>query len=330
MAFVSIAAGVGAAASVGGSIASGQAQSSAASANRTANNNMYANNQALYGLAGTASNANIEPYQETGHLANTTLSGLLGLTSPQSLQAPNIAQFQTPVYTPGKGYTMVTNQVAFDAANREYQAQLAQAQAIQKNGGYGSLTAPYTAQDYQNSPLYTPMVNSLEDLQATPGYQFQLQQGLQSVNNSAAAKGSLLSGNSLEAINNYAQGQAATGFQNAWQRAQSAYQNAFSDSLTQKQNTYNMLSGQSGQGLSAANSANNVNMGVANGISNAGQNNLTGTTSANNQAANAVTNTAAGVNSGIQSGISNYLTGNYLTNKTETPTAPIGGNTKMG
>jgi len=43
------------------------------------------------------------------------------------------------------------------------------------------LTSQYGMEDYKKSPLYTPMVRNLAELQATPGYQFQLQQGLQGI-----------------------------------------------------------------------------------------------------------------------------------------------------
>lgn len=55
-------------------------------------------------------------------------------------------------------------------------------------------------------------------LAATPGYQFNLKQGLSSVQNSAAAKGSLDSGNTLKGITEYGQGMA---------------QNTFNDRMTQ-------------------------------------------------------------------------------------------------
>jgi hypothetical protein len=87
--------------------------------------------------------------------------------------------------------------------------------------------ANYGMDQYQKDIGYTPMVTDLASLQATPGYQFQLEQGLQGVNNTAAARGGLLSGANMKAINDYAQGQASTGYQNAWERAQNAYTNAF-------------------------------------------------------------------------------------------------------
>ncbi len=119
-------------------------------------------------------------------------------------------------------------------------------------GQVGALTTPYGMSQYQNDPGYTPMVNSLQDLQNTPGYQFQLQQGLQSVNNSAAAKGSLLSGANIKAINDYAQGQASTGYQAAWDRAQQAYQNAFNRNTTNQNNAFQRMQSISNNGQSAA------------------------------------------------------------------------------
>ena len=96
------------------------------------------------------------------------------------------------------------------------------------------LTSRYGMEDYKQSPLYTPMVRNLAELQATPGYQFQLQQGLQGIQQGAAAKGGLLSGAAGQAMNNYAQGQAAQGYQSAWERAQKAYGTAFTQDLSQK------------------------------------------------------------------------------------------------
>lgn len=90
---------------------------------------------------------------------------------------------------------------------------------------------PYTNEQYQQSPLYTPMVTNLAELQATPGYQFQLQQGQKALAQTAAARGGLLSGAQMQAAQGFGQQQAATGFQAAWQRAQDAYSKAFEQNL---------------------------------------------------------------------------------------------------
>ena len=103
------------------------------------------------------------------------------------------------------------------------------------------MTGAYTMEQYKQSPLYTPMVTNLAELQATPGYQFQLQQGEQALGQSAAARGGLLSGAQQKAAQNYAQQQAATGFQNAWQRAQTAYNTAFGQNLQRQQQLASVL-----------------------------------------------------------------------------------------
>lgn len=167
------------------------------------------------------------------------------------------------------GQTLAANKATVDSGVNQSNAYLqpyqdAGTQALGNlssgvNGG--SLNSPMTDAQYQASPLYTPMVNDLASLQATPGYQFQLQQGLQSVNNSAAANGSLLSGATLQGINNYAQGQASTGYQAAWQRAQQAYQQAFTNNQSSQNQRYTQLQALANNGQQAANgmSANTMN-----------------------------------------------------------------------
>ncbi|EJN10473.1 hypothetical protein PMI42_06249 [Bradyrhizobium sp. YR681] len=56
---------------------------------------------------------------------------------------------------------------------------------------------------------------AMKSLQATPGYQFQLQQGNNSINAAAAANGTLASGKQLIDLSNYNQGLAGTTYQNA-------------------------------------------------------------------------------------------------------------------
>jgi hypothetical protein len=94
-------------------------------------------------------------------------------------------------------------------------------------GGQGALTAQFNPTQAQ--------------LESTPGYQFTLGQGLKSVQNSYAAKGLASSGAALKGAADYATGDANTTFNQQFQN----YWN-------QNQSIYNMLSGQSGQGLSAA------------------------------------------------------------------------------
>jgi hypothetical protein len=172
----------------------------------------------------------------------------------------------------------------------------------------GGLNTPLTDAQYQASPLYTPMVNSLQDLQNTPGYQFQLQQGLQGVNNSAAANGSLLSGATMKGINDYAQGQASTGYQAAWNRAQQAYQQAFSNNQSSQNQKYNQLQTMANNGQQAAQTQGTNIMNAA-GMINGSQTNYA-TNSGNLALAQGQNNAnmIQGIGNGITSGIAQYNT----------------------
>jgi hypothetical protein len=128
------------------------------------------------------------------------------------------------------------------------------------------LTSRYGMEDYKQSPLYTPMVSNLAELQATPGYQFQLQQGLQGVQQGAAAKGGLMSGAAGQAMGNYAQGQAAQGYQSAWERAQKAYGTAFTQDLSQKAQIGQMYLEPAKLGQNSVLGLGNIGVGAANAM----------------------------------------------------------------
>lgn len=84
-----------------------------------------------------------------------------------------------------------------------------------------SLLSPWTQQFAAPSP---------EQIAKDPAYQFQLQQGLQGVDRSAAAKGTLLTGGTLKALDAYGQGLASTYNDKYYDRALQNYlmnQNTF-------------------------------------------------------------------------------------------------------
>jgi len=90
---------------------------------------------------------------------------------------------------------------------------------------------------------------------ATPGYQFQLQQGENALQNSAAANGGLLSGNEAAAQQQYGQGLASTNYQNT-------YNNAFQNYLQnyqQYQNQVGNLQNLAGMGQTATGQVNALN-----------------------------------------------------------------------
>ena len=69
-------------------------------------------------------------------------------------------------------------------------------------GANGGLPSQYQLQNF--------------NMKASPGYQFQLQQGLNSIQNSAAAGGGALSGATLKAMQQYGTGLAAQDYQNVF------------------------------------------------------------------------------------------------------------------
>lgn len=128
-----------------------------------------------------------------------------------------------------------------EQANSAPWLQSGNAALTQLNSEMPDLTRKFTAQDFQSDP----------------GYQFQLQQGQQAMQRSAAAKGLLNSVGTEQNLNNYSQGMANTDYQQALGN--------FTNSQAQR---YNMLSGLSGQGLSAANMTNAAAANAGNNISN--------------------------------------------------------------
>lgn len=80
--------------------------------------------------------------------------------------------------------------------------------------------------------LTSPITMDQKTLEQTPGYQFNLTQGLKSVQNSAAARGLGNSGAALKGAATFATG-----------LADNTYQNQFSNAITNQANAYNRLKG---------------------------------------------------------------------------------------
>lgn len=127
--------------------------------------------------------------------------------------------------------TIAMQQGMFDKSQQNLQPYMAGgAQAMgQLNGKLadGSLGGTFTGADY--------LANK------DPGYQFQLDQGNQALQNSQAARDGVLGGSSLKGLIDYNQGMASTGYQSAYNRW-----------LSSQNNTYNQLSGTAGIGANAA------------------------------------------------------------------------------
>jgi hypothetical protein len=190
--------------------------------------------------------------------AASLASGLLGANSSRSAASAQADSAQR----------------ATDQQAAQYAQQRADLQPWAQSGGQA------------NNKLSALMGMNGEDqtaqLQATPGYQFRLDQGMQGVQNSAAARGGLLSGGTLKAIQKYGQDFASNEYQNQFNRLNSmssAGQNAAAGQgnaaqafgAAQAQNTMG-----AGNALASGiiGGANSMNQGVSNAINGYQQNQM--------------------------------------------------------
>jgi hypothetical protein len=145
----------------------------------------------------------------------------------------------------------------------------------------GQFTAP-TAQQVQN----------------TPGYQFQLQQGQQAVQRQAAASGLLNSGGTAKALDQYSQGLASTYYQNAFNNSLQGYQTNYSNTLNSLGQAQNMgLNASSQFNQAAMNYGNTSGANIMQGQAIIGN---TGMTGAQSEAATGVNTAEYGANLGVQ------------------------------
>jgi hypothetical protein len=146
----------------------------------------------------------------------------------------------------------------------------------------------------QLSSLTSPVSMTEAQLEGTPGYQFNLTQGLKATQNSAAARGLGVSGAALKGASTYATG-----------LADSTYQNQFNNAITNKQLAYNMLSGQQGLGENAA-------AGVGNAGINTGNSIASNTIGAGNASAAASISSGNAVGNAANSAVQGYTLNNLL------------------
>jgi hypothetical protein len=113
----------------------------------------------------------------------------------------------------------VTGSTQADAATQAAQtaanAQMQGLQFIQKQ------EQPYQQAGQQALSQYQALLNGGAanfDISKLPGYNFEMQQGQQALQNSAAARGGALSGNTIQATQQFGQGLASTQFQQYMQQ----------------------------------------------------------------------------------------------------------------
>lgn len=152
---------------------------------------------------------------------------------------------------------------------------------------------------------------SMADFQADPGYAFNLQQGQQAIERSAAARGGLNSGATMKSLANYSQGVA-----------NQTYNDSFNRFNTSQGNTFNRLSTMAGMGQNAANtnvqSGNQTAAGVASNITSAGNATAAGQIASGNN-----------INNLIGNGMNTWMS-NQVLNRVYPQTTPAGGGISGG
>lgn len=228
---------------------------------------------------------NNAPYRAAGSSALAQLSSMLGLnyTAPQDTSSSNFdanaylksnPDVEAVALDPKQNMGMTPEQFAYwhyqnygQAEGRAFASQTPAATGTTGASGTGSAT-PF-------------------DISKTPGYQFQLGQGLNAVNNSGAAQSGTLNSATLTGLNNYAQGQA-----------QSYYGNYLSQ-----------LAGIAGLGQASANNSAATGANILGNLSNNVGSNIVG--AGNAQAAGQI-GTANAITGGLTNAAGYYSLSNLL------------------
>lgn len=271
--------------------ANNAASKQAAAANNAANLDYQASQNAL-GFQENQFNteqADLQPWLQSGAGALSQLDYLTG-NSPQPIAnsaTVNPTTSSTNALVPQSGArtqsVAIPGQTSPTAATTTPAAFSSTPPSSSASGGYGSLLTPYS--QAFTAPTAQEALNS-------PGEQAQLQLGEQALQQSAAARGNLLTGGTAEAVNNYAQQLASTNYQNVYNDAYNTYAAGYNQYENQQANTFNRLSALAGGGQTAANTLGTLGQSASNSVSN----NLLGTASAMGQQGN---NAAAANASGL-------------------------------
>jgi hypothetical protein len=175
--------------------------------------------------------ANEAPFLQSGANGIATLDYLLGLNSlppgststlsPQTLSIPGVAGSTT---LPG-----VTSLTGTPATNL---------------GAFGSLMQAYPGGQF------TPP--TAEQARQTPGYQFALNKGENAVQAGASANGSLLTGGTLNAEQQFGQGLADTNYNTTYNQALQDYNTNYNTWSNNQANLFNRLAAIAGVGQTSA------------------------------------------------------------------------------
>lgn len=200
------------------------------------------------------------PYMQSGANSLSSLDYLLGLQSPNGV----------PGSTPGAGSAASPQTLSIPGANGSVSlpgVSGVTGTASTNLGAFGSLMSQYPGGQF-TAP-------TADQARATPGYQFALDQGEKAVQSGASANGSLLTGGTLNAENQFGQGLADTNYNNIYSQALQSYNTNYNTWSNSQANQFNRLAALANAGQVSAQqlgSAGITSAGqVANTLSNTGQ-----------------------------------------------------------
>lgn len=257
MSGVMVAAGIAAAGTIGASAIQSNAAGNAASTQASAANRA-ATLQADLGQESVQNEnyqyqqarADQQPYMQSGANSLSTLDYLLGLNSPNG----------APGSTPGAGSASSPETLSIPGANGSVSlpgVSGVTGTASTNLGTFGSLMSQYPGGQF-TAPTAAQAA-------ATPGYQFASTQGENAINAGAAANGSLLTGGTLNAEQQYGQGLANTNYNNVYNQALQSYNTNYNTWSNNQANQFNRLATLAGAGQTSAQQLGNA------GITSAGQ-----------------------------------------------------------
>jgi len=235
----------------------------------------------------------------TGYRAPTGGGGLLGAAraayeggarpDPNAQQLLSVIQGQSDSGNvenwglPGQGMGGQLDEAGLNAAVQQAMAQqerdrAAAEAAAGQDSEYGSMMRNFSATDRDTDPLYAQMspliqaaMQRASKFETAPGYEFRKAEGAKGVENSAAARGGLLSGAALKAMERYGQDFASNEYGNWFNQSNTdrnfisgqgdAAYNRYNNNNTQR---YNRLAGISGTGQQATNFVNTAGANYAN------------------------------------------------------------------
>lgn len=241
------------------------------------------------------------PFREAGLTANNRLMYLLGL-GPGPSSSSGAMTYEQAVQAADNDHRRMYG-VGLDAIDpvvaQNWKNQIRESINAQANGAQTA-----------NDPEFGSLMQNfgMDQFQADPGYQFRMDEGMRALEGSAAARGGLLSGAAMKAIQKYGQGVASQ-----------EYGNAYGRYTADQTNRYNRLAGLVNTGMGATNQTSNAAANFANNASS----NIIG---AGNAAAAGQVGAANALVGGINSGINAYQN-NQLMQMIQKPSPSLAGYT---